>query len=162
MKNIKLTAIIIITALICLTGAPREASAAFVLGDKTVASAGRRAQKFTQSSTGLVAIQDVFEPQQITGLFTWTMYIHNTGTKALTDLNVLIHYENDNWAKAPFNLVDAQPLPPDFNVACTTTLAADTVCAVGITASAALGWVKVTASAGTATNMTIILYTSVI
>lgn len=143
---------------IMLIAAPRPAHAVFALGDKTLTHGGFRVDIFTQSSTGLTVIQDVFEPQQITGIFTWSIYIKNTGA-VLTDLNVLIYYEDADWAKAPINLVDAQPFASAWNSTCTTTLATGATCAVGVNAAAALGFVKVTASAATATNITVVLLT---
>lgn len=158
--KIKRLATIILVAALTLIASPRPAEAAFVLGDKTLDdSGGRKVDIFTQSSTGLTTIQDVFEPQQITGMFTWTLYVHNTGAHALTDLNILINYEDDNWAKAPINLVDAQPTASDWNNACTATLASLAICNVGVAASEPLGWLKVTASAGTTAELTITLLT---
>lgn len=146
---------------VMLIAAPRPARAAFELGDKTLSHGGFGVDIFTQSSTGLTTIQDVFEPHQITGIFTWSLYVANTGSNALTDLNILIHREDGTWTKAPLNLVDAQTVNGSWNASCTTTLASGSVCVVGVTVSAALGWLKVTASAGTATDLTVVLFTRV-
>ena len=159
--KIRNIAIILAIALLALIAAPHDAHAAFELGDKTLdRTVGLRAQKFTQSSTGLTTIQDVFEPQQVNGHFTWTLYIHNTGAAALTDLNVVTYYENDNWIFANNNLVDSDPSNANWNAGCVNTLPAGSVCQLGVTASASFGWMKVTAAAGSATNITVVLFTS--
>ena len=159
MKPINIIQLLIITIMLTFFVAPEPASAAFALGSKTLSKfEGRKVDVFTQLSTGLTTVQDVFEPHKVSGNFNWTLYIHNTGAAALTDLNVLVHYENDNWDDATLNFVDAIPSGTAWNNGCTITLAADTVCQIGTTAAPTLGYMKVTASAGSDTNLTIIMF----
>lgn len=131
--------------------------ATYSLAAKVFSNLGRHADVVKQTASNVTTKADVFAAYQVASYRGFCLWIYNSGTANLTDLDVLFGDENAHWDKAPINEVDAQPLLTDTNASCIATLNAATKCAICLEDNPGIGWVEVQASAATTAEVSVTL-----
>ena len=146
----------IIVVLLTILIAATTAWATYSLGAVVSNHLGNHTDIFKQTASDVTTKADVFAARPVASYRAFCLWVYNSGAVNLTDLDILFSDENANWTKA-INMTDAQPFVTDTNSGCTTTLNTVTKCVVCLENNPGIGWVKVQASAGSTTEVSVTL-----